>query len=59
MSFFFKLFRKNAAPVKTGQEKPADRGVPAQNSADSLTELRHQARTGDPKLSGRHRSGSF
>ena len=56
MSFFSKLFKKRGA-VQKG--KPADRSVPASGSGDKLTELRHQARTGDPKLSGRHRSGSF
>jgi len=59
MSFFSRLFRKHAAPVKTVPDKPADRSVPAQSGADALSELRHQARTGDPKLSGKHRSGSF
>ena len=59
MSFFSRLFRKHAAPVKTVQDKPADRSVHAKNGTDALTELRYQARTGDPKLSGKHRSGSF
>ena len=59
MSFFSRLFRKHAAPVKTPQDKPADRKENEKNGTDTLTELRHQARTGDPKLSGKHRSGSF
>lgn len=56
MSFFTRLFKKRSAPQK---DKPSDRAVPAEEPADKLTELRHQARTGDPKLSGKHRSGSF
>lgn len=56
MSFFARLFKKCSAPQK---DKPAGRAVPVQDSGDKLTELRHQARTGDPKLSGKHRSGSF
>lgn len=59
MSFFSRLFKKRRAAVKnTPSSKPADRGVP-QGGTDPLTELRHQARTGDPTLSGKHRSGSF
>lgn len=59
MSFFSRLFKKRRMPAKQSQDKPLDRSVPAQNGTDVLTELRHQARTGDPKLSGKHRSGSF
>lgn len=59
MSFFSRLFKKRSMPAKQSQGKPIDRSVPAQSGADALSELRHQARTGDPKLSGKHRSGSF
>lgn len=59
MSFFSRLFKKRSKPAKQPQTKPVDRSVPAQTGTDVLTELRHQARTGDPKLSGKHRSGSF
>ena len=56
MSFFSKLFKKRSAPRK---DKPVGRAVPANGGGDKLTELRHQARTGDPKLNGKHRSGTF
>ena len=59
MSFFSRLFKKRSMPAKQSQDQPVDRSVPAKNGTDTLTELRHQARTGDPKLSGKHRSGSF
>ena len=59
MSFFSRLFKKRSMPAKQSQDKPVDRSAPVQNGTDPLTELRHQARTGDPKLSGKHRSGSF
>ncbi len=59
MSFLSRLFKKRSMPAKQSQDQPVDRSVPVQSSTDPLTELRHQARTGDPKLSGKHRSGSF
>ena len=55
-----KWFRKN-----TSLEKPAvpqgvaDRTVPVNKSANTFTEMRHQAGTGDPKLKGKHHTGSF
>ena len=60
MSFFSRLFKKRSAPAKQAQqEKHADQNVPARSSAETLTEIRQQARTGDPTLNGRHHSGSF
>ena len=59
MSFFARLFRKRTPVKPVPQQKPADRSVPTRTNTDTLTELRHQARTGDPTLSGKHRSGNF
>ena len=59
MSFFARLFKKHTQAKPAPQQKPADRSVPTRTNPDTLTELRHQARTGDPTLSGKHRSGNF
>ena len=59
MSFFSRLFKKSNTRAKPLKDKAADHTVPTRDSGDTLTALRHQARTGDPKLSGKHRSGTF
>ena len=66
MSFFTRLFggkKKqkagelvNRAPAEKKDAAPT-RSAPS--AGDALNELRHQARTGDPKLTGTHRSGKF
>ena len=53
--FFSRLFAKNAAPEKAA--KPPEK--PGKPAPDRLTEMRRLAGTGDPKLKGKHRSGTF
>ena len=56
----FKWFRKNAAPEKSAvPQGKTSKSAPVSNSVNTFTEMRHQAGTGDPKLKGRHQSGSF
>ena len=57
LSRFFKKTPKKNKPSDSG--KAPDRQVPMQGAADKLSAMRHQAGTGDPKLKGRHRSGTF
>jgi len=59
MSFFSSLFKRKKAP----KAPPVTRSAPAEPTrsapgsfADKANELRHNARTGDPRL-GSHRSG--
>lgn len=59
MSIISKLFKKGNKPVKPMQNRAADRRVPTRSGGDAVSQLRHQARTGGPKLSGKHRSGTF
>ena len=67
MSFLSELLKKlkkqPAAPLqntppKAGADSPA-KAEPTRSAADPLAELRYQARTGDPSVPVRHRSGSF
>ena len=69
MSFITRLFhkpKKNPAPPLVDR-KPApprpepqvSRSSPAAPAGDPLSEMRFRARTGDPKLTARHHSGSF
>lgn len=67
MSFFTRLFGKkrkqkapemvNRAPVEKKAEPEPTRSAPT--AGDALNELRFKARTGDPKLTEKHRSGNF
>lgn len=67
MSFLSNLFKKlkkqpasplqNTLPAKAAA--PAAKAEPTRSAADPLAELRYQARTGDPSVPVRHRSGSF
>jgi len=57
LSRLFKKSPKKAKPADTANTP--DRQVPTQSRASKLTDMRHQASTGDPKLKGHHRSGSF
>ena len=67
MSFFTRLFggkKKqkagepvNRAPVEKKAEPEPVRSAPT--AGDALNELRFKARTGDPKLTEKHRSGNF
>ncbi len=67
MSFFGRFFRrqKKSAPSTLVDRAPksesdsAVRSTPTRSTGDVLSELRHQARTGDPKLTAQHLSGSF
>ena len=60
MSFLSRLFKRLGAAVKPAKpEQSADNNVPTRSGNDTLTEIRHQARTGNPAVSGKHRSGSF
>ena len=66
MSFFTRLFggkKKpapepvNRAPAVKKESAAPSRSAPA--AQDALSELRFKARTGDPKLTEKHRSGNF
>ena len=67
MSFFTRLFggkKKqkagelvNRAPAGKKEAAAPSRSAPA--AQDALSELRFKARTGDPKLTEKHRSGNF
>ena len=64
MSFFARLFRKKkpAAPLVDRKPAPPKPEAPVTRSApldDPLAEMRFRARTGDPKLTDHHHSGSF
>ena len=69
MSFFSRLFHKpkknpppplvDRKPAPPKQEPPVSRSGPAASAGDPLSEMRFRARTGDPKLTDRHHSGSF
>jgi len=55
-----KWFRKNASPKKAAVPRgEANKSVTVNKAVNPLTEMRHQAATGDPKLKGRHHTGSF
>ena len=56
----FKWLKKNASREKSAAPLvETDKSVPADKSTNMFTEMRHQAGTGDPKLKGRHHTGSF
>ena len=67
MSFFTRLFgkkRKQKAPELVNRA-PAEKKIDSEpvrsapTAGDALNELRFKARTGDPKLTEKHRSGNF
>ena len=62
MSFFTRLFggkkmQKAPEPAEKKGDSAPVRSAPA--AADALSDLRFKARTGDPKLTEKHRSGNF
>lgn len=68
MSFWSDLLKKlkktqksselvNRAPAEKKSGSEPARSAPA--AQDALSELRFKARTGDPKLTEKHRSGNF
>ena len=65
MSFFTELLRK--LKKQKGQElvdrapaaKPEAPAEPTRSAPGALDELRFRSRTGDPKLTDRHKSGNF
>ena len=68
MSFWSDLLKKlkkkqksselvNRAPAEKKESAAPSRSAPA--AQDALSELRFKARTGDPKLTEKHRSGNF
>ena len=57
---FFKWFKKFSAPEKSAAPRvETEKSVPASKSTNAFTELRGQAGSNDPKLKGRHHTGSF
>ena len=60
LSAWFKKLLSPSRPVELmpPREKPGA-ASPDKPAPDRLTQIRHQAATGDPKLKGKHRSGSF
>lgn len=57
---FFKRLKKYASPEKSAAlHGETDKSAPANKSTNTFTEMRHQAGTVDPKLKGRHHTGSF
>ena len=67
MSFFTRLFggkkkQKAGEPVNRAPAEKKEAAAPtrsAPTAGDALNELRFKARTGDPKLTEKHRSGNF
>jgi len=60
MCFLSKLFKKNAEASKPVKAPSAPvKQVPTQETGNKLSDMRHLASTGDPKLKGRHHTGSF
>ena len=60
MFFLSSLFKRRSNKAKPSDSiKAPDRQAPTQSAADKLSAMRHQASTGDPKLKGRHHSGTF
>ena len=67
MSFWSDLLKKlkkksapelvNRAPAEKKAEAEPTRTAPT--AGDALSDLRFKARTGDPKLTEKHRSGNF
>lgn len=52
--------KKIASPEKSAAPRNTPvKAAPVKMNANAFTEIRHQAATGDPKLKGRHHSGSF
>ncbi len=49
--------KKNGSPVEKKETDAPSRSAPA--AGDALSDLRFKARTGDPKLTEKHRSGNF
>lgn len=47
----------NRAPAEKKEDAAPTRSAPT--AGDALNELRFKARTGDPKLTEKHRSGNF
>ena len=67
MSFFTRLFggkkkQKAGEPVNRAPAEKTESAAPSRSAPaaqDALSELRFKARTGDPKLTEKHRSGNF
>ena len=68
MSFWSDLLKKlkkkqkaselvNRAPAEKKEDAAPTRSAPT--AGDALSDLRFKARTGDPKLTEKHRSGNF
>ena len=56
----FDWLKKMAAPEKSAAPKnPPEKAAPVKKDVRAFTEMRHQAGTGDPKLKGKHHTGSF
>ncbi len=56
LSELLKKLKKKSPPAETEKAAP-NRSVPA--AGDALSDLRFKARTGDPRLTEKHRSGNF